>query len=48
MDFASGITFVVDFAPLIESSVNAEGAKLNLGMSNYLVNADIFVHHFNS
>jgi len=49
MEFTSRFIFVVNFVPLIESSVDAEGFKLNLKLTDFLVRLyDIFVHHKNS
>ena len=48
MNFTSGLAFKEDFVPLIESSIEAEGAKLDLGITDFVVLADILVHHMNS
>ena len=48
MDLASLLTFKVDLVPLIKSSVDAERAQLDLGLSNHVVLANIVVHHLDS
>ena len=48
MDFASLLAFEVDLVPLIESSVDAERAQLDFGLSNHVVLANVIVHHLDS
>ena len=48
MDLSGLLAFEVDLVPLIESSVDAERAQLDLGLSNHVVLANIIVHHFDS
>ena len=48
MDFASGFTFEVDLIPLINTPLNAQGAQLDLSLSNHVVLANIFVHNLYS
>ena len=48
MDLAGLLAFEVDMVPFIESSVDAERAQLDLGLSNHVVLANIVVHALDS